>query len=361
MQRQSFIIFWLLAICALQAFAGVADRPFRVSADKQVIFSPGNLQFKAAQGTHQCADGTTQPGTWRFAEHQYDFVGSDNEQISATYDGWIDLFGWGSSGWSEGVKAYQPWATSTVNDDYYLEETGACMTGDFAFADWGVYNEINNDSPDTWRTLGKDEWHYLFCGRENAQNLFAMGTVNGVQGLIILPDGWETQAEMAFTPSTQNGLEWHSSRYENTNEGDRYQDNVYTATQWTLMESFGAVFLPVTGYRTGSTFDHANNYTDGWGHYWSSTAEGTLAYRVNFSKDYLNPLYKNIRNRGFAVRLVKDHTPSPSEYEGEINLLEDPEYKLSGNHSKASKFIQDGQLLILRGDKTFNAIGTQVK
>lgn len=51
---------------------------FSVAADKQVTFSPGNLQYKASTSI------------WAFAENQYDFVGSDNANISSTYDGWID-------------------------------------------------------------------------------------------------------------------------------------------------------------------------------------------------------------------------------------------------------------------------------
>ena len=337
-------------------------KPFSVSADKQILFSSGNLQYNAAQGSHQCADGSTQPGTWRFAEHQYDYVGDaengnvyqngvkcDNELISETYDGWIDLFGWGTSGWSDGVRAYQAWAASAASEDYYLSETGASMIGDYVYADWGVYNGIGNDAPQTWRTLGKDEWHYLFCDRQNAENLFAMGTVNGIQGLIILPDGWETREELPFTPSTQKGFEWHSSRFDNTNSEDRYKDNIYTALQWALMESLGAVFMPVTGYRAGPVFDHADNFTDGWGHYWASTAEGTNVYRVNFSKDYLSPLSQYARNRGFAVRLIKDveQVPPPEDqctdvttefsytmYKGETYLWEGTEYKTSGDHTK---------------------------
>lgn len=57
---------------------------FSVSATQQVYFSQGNLQYQAS---------TT---TWRFAEHQYDYVGADNENISSTYSGWIDLFGFGT-------------------------------------------------------------------------------------------------------------------------------------------------------------------------------------------------------------------------------------------------------------------------
>ena len=42
-----------------------------------------------------------------------------------------------------------------------------------------------------------------------------------------------------------------------------------------------------------------------------------------------------------------------------LNAIESP--SLQGRSGEASKFIQDGQLFILRGDKLFNAIGTQVK
>ena len=85
--------------------------PFSVSATKKVMFSPGNLQFNAMKGIHQCADGTSQQGTWRFAEHQWDYVGDatngnvyengtkcDNAKINSTYNGWIDFFGWGTNG-----------------------------------------------------------------------------------------------------------------------------------------------------------------------------------------------------------------------------------------------------------------------
>ena len=58
---------------------------FTINADgDQVHFSQGNLQYQASTNT------------WRFAEHQYDYVGADNANISATYTGWIDLFVWGT-------------------------------------------------------------------------------------------------------------------------------------------------------------------------------------------------------------------------------------------------------------------------
>ena len=54
---------------------GAINGVFSVSPSKQVWFSQGNLQYNAAQGSHQCADGTTKQGTWRFAEKQWHFVG----------------------------------------------------------------------------------------------------------------------------------------------------------------------------------------------------------------------------------------------------------------------------------------------
>ncbi|MBO4340529.1 MAG: serine/threonine protein kinase, partial [Bacteroidales bacterium] len=77
---------------------GAAVGLFSVSDSSQVYFSKGNLQYQA----------TTQ--LWRFAPQQYDFVGIDNNKISPTWGGWIDLFGWGTSGHGHGAVNYQPWS-----------------------------------------------------------------------------------------------------------------------------------------------------------------------------------------------------------------------------------------------------------
>ena len=61
---------------------GAKKGEFSVSADKKVYFSQGNLQYSPADDK------------WRFADNQYDVIGETNSQISDTYDGWIDLFGW---------------------------------------------------------------------------------------------------------------------------------------------------------------------------------------------------------------------------------------------------------------------------
>ena len=297
--------------------------PFSVSATKQVIFSPGNLQFNAMQGTHQCADGTTQQGTWRFAEHQWDYVGDatkgnvyegetkcDNAKINATYNGWIDLFGWGTSGWSGGVNAYKPYETSQRNKDYYPGgQSNTDLTGTYAKADWGVYNQIGEDPAGTWRTLTKDEWYYLVRGRKEAEKLFGLGTVNDVPGMILLPDDWITPEGVTFTPSTDKGLNWSStySFFINNNE-DNYSHNVYTSAQWDKMESGGAVFLPAAGDRLNGT--KVNDVLE-FGNYWSTTHYSSYSpYLFTFYKGSFSPQAYSAREDGrtfgHSVRLVSD-------------------------------------------------------
>ena len=307
----------LTLLIALMASSGLMSAAngigkFSVSTTQQVTFSPGNLQYNAALGTHQCADGTTQQGTWRFAPNQWDYAGSDNGNISSSYNGWIDLFGWGTSGWESGAVAYQPWSTSTSYSDYYPGGSlSNNLTGNFANADWGIYNQIGNDDPGTWRTLTRDEWVYLFHGRPNAENLFGLGTVNGVQGTIILPDDWQAPTGVTFEASTGKGLSWTNEEYYYNNAGNNYSHNAFVSGPsgtWDAMATSGAVFLPASGLRYGTSV----NYTGACGYYWSSTAYGSLydAYGLYFNGYGLDPQGYGDRYNGFAVRLVSGLTTS---------------------------------------------------
>ena len=248
---------------------------FSVSADKQVTFSPGNLQYHPANDE------------WRFAENQTDYIGDANSNIAADYDGWIDLFGWGTGD--------APTKSSTLHSDYST------------FVDWGT-NPIGADAPNTWRTLSKDEWMYIFYNRPNAQSLFALGSVNGVNGTIILPDNWTTPSGVSFVASTTQGLswEWDGSFYYNSN-GNNFSHNTYTAEQWQTMEQAGAVFLPASGFRWGTDVDYVGYY----GYYWSSAGDDEdYAYRVSFNSSGLYPQSYSIRNYGQAVRLAKTFVPT---------------------------------------------------
>lgn len=221
---------------------------FSVGSSKQVSFSKGNLQYNAALGSHQCADASTKQGTWRFAENQWDYVGNavngtvyqngekcSNALSSSTYNGWIDLFGWGTSGWNSGANKYQPYyIMSNSSADYYPGgDSNNDLTGDYVYADWGVYNEIGSFPPNTWRTLSSTEWNYMYSERENASLKRSMATVNNVKGFIFLPDNWILPNGIVFTPDATD-----------------FTINNYSPAEWFLMESAGAVFLPAAGNRS---------------------------------------------------------------------------------------------------------------
>ena len=255
---------------------GASYATFTVANGRQVSFSKGNLQYQASTGI------------WRFAENQYDCLENNNSNISETYDGWIDLFGWGTSGWNSGANAYQPWSTINASTDYtpggvYTND----LTGRYYNADWGVYNAISNggNQPGMWRTLTNDEWTYLFYNRSNASSKYGSATVNGMSGLVILPDLWTMPDSLTFYPGMSG-----------------FENNIYTTEQWYQMEQYGALFLPAAGYRQNSTIE----YTDISGNYWSSThADNGNAYNIFFYDDYLD--YDNgSRHLGFSVRLVRD-------------------------------------------------------
>ena len=232
------------------------------SGDK-IVFSQGNLQYV---------------GTWQFAEHQWDCFSASQ------YNDHRDLFGWGTGD--------APNKVSTNNGDYGT------------FTDWGT-NAITNggNKANVWRTLTKDEWVYLFYSRENAATLFGFGSVAGVNGLIILPDNWTTPEGASFSASTTLGLTDQGSYYHNGNNNN-YTHNTYTAEQWAVMESSGAVFLPAAAYRHGA--DSNIQYTELGGFYWSSTPySADKSYYLNFYSNDLDPQFNEMRYGGRPVRLVK--------------------------------------------------------
>ena len=201
----------------------VPQHSFSVADGQLVSFSPGNLQF-CTTGSHATAEGTAS-GTFRFAEHQYDYLGQANAAVSDTNSGWIDLLTWGSSGWHVSP-------CSEKDGDYDIES----LCGSEAYADWGVYNAIGSDAPGTWRTLTRDEWDYLVNrraastvdGTDSAR--YAEATVCGIKGLILFPDRFERPESIdSIVGINLNSFTLH------------FADNVYTAEQWALLETAGAV------------------------------------------------------------------------------------------------------------------------
>ncbi len=247
---------------------GAIKAAFSVSADKKVYFSKGNLQYQASTGT------------WRFAENQYDMIGEDNANISSTYSGWIDLFGWETSGYND----KNPYMTSS---DYSVYGDG---TNDIAGTnyDWGVNNAISNggNQAGMWRTLTYSEWTYLIDSRADASNKYGIASVNNVNGLVLLPDNWTIPTEVTFISGTSGN----------------YTQNTYSVSDWSKMEANGAVFLPAAGNRNGTSVNGVGAY----GGYWSRSGYSGAANSLYFNNNKVYTAYGIMRSSGQSVRLVQD-------------------------------------------------------
>ena len=234
---------------------GAIESLFSVSGTQKVYFSKGNLQYIASSRT------------WRFADNQYDYIGLNNSNISSTYNGWIDLFGWGTG-------------SNPTNTGF-----------NYTFIDWGN-NAISNggNTLNSWRTLTKDEWVYVFNIRNTVSGIrYAKAKVNGVNGIILFPDDWDNNT--------------YTLNMTNTTEAN-FDSNIISSSVWTMVfEANGAIFLSAAGGRLNSSVTNVGTY----GCYWSSTYEvNNCSYYVLFRND--NIVVDNIvySNNGLSVRLVCD-------------------------------------------------------
>lgn len=239
---------------------GFINGAFSVSETKQVYFASGNLQYNQSSFD------------WRFAEHQYDICGEKNNHCGDfSHDGYIDLFGWSTASTFFGID-------TAIDVNSYRGN----------FVDWG--HNVGND----WYTLSGDEWWYLILGRSNCEHLKAVGCVNNQNGLILLPDNWQLPENIRFTPGVANGngAEYYS------------QVNTFSKEQWEIMESAGAVFLPVSGSRTGSQYENSQNQCQYWSSYRfepnPTCAEILFLTSINVTRTNTYVFY------GIPVRLVKD-------------------------------------------------------
>ena len=244
---------------------------FSVNDSTKVYFSQGNLQYQASTNT------------WRFAEHQWDFVGADYRNSCFKNDFWIDLFGWGTSGYKK------------IKDDryaYFSKHNDIAGTN----YDWGVYNAILNggNKSEMWRTLTEREWFYLVCKRTNAEMLRNVAHVNGTMGLILLPDNWAKIDTVHFASTTDESKNKH-----------------YTLDEWTEMESKGAVFLPnisngYGSYWAATCYKILKKYYPAFPKYYWETAGGdNTAYCLIFNEEKISTVAKPRDNKCF-VRLVQD-------------------------------------------------------
>ena len=230
---------------------------FSVSPTKKVFFSRGNLQYQESTGI------------WRFAERQCSFVGVGNEKKMFRKRDWIDLFGWGTGN--------EPMKHSTNYDEYQN------------FVDWGK-NKIANggNCENLWRTLTHDEWDYVIKKRQTTSGFrFAQAKVNGVNGMLLLPDDWNT------TAYPLNNLNLTAVGFDS---------NSISAAEWGMLNQIGVVFLPAAGFRNGTSVKYVGSY----GFYWSASYinSGYMSYGVFFGGGDPNSDNLDYQCNGRSVRLV---------------------------------------------------------
>ncbi len=198
---------------------------FTVSSTKRVRFAKGNLQH------HPDTD------RWRMAGAQYDHL---TNPLADPEPGWVDLFVWQPEEWSYGQ----------------------------------------------WRALTADEWRYLLDFRTAAPKKRGLATIGDIQGLVLLPDGWQTPAGVAFLSGATD-----------------FVTNSFTFDQWTLMETAGAIFLPAAGNeRDGQVSGQGLA-----GYYWSSSPYDNLgAWNIAFHEAGIGTVYGHNRAHGYSIRLVQD-------------------------------------------------------
>ena len=305
------IFFFLAAIVSLNLMAteGALNGKFTINASgDQIVFSKGNLQYV---------------GTWQFATNQWDCIG-DSQQA----DDNRDLFGWGTGD-----------APNKVSDN--------CE--DYAtFHEWGA-NPITNggNAANLWRTLTSDEWRYLFVTRNKATELFGVGKIgNIVYGAILLPDDWTLPEGASFASASAKGYAFSTTSCDGYYSGCTGTDNEYTIEQWAVMEEAGAVFLPAAGYRGV----YGPNVV---GDYWSATAiDEWFAYAFLINTPNIFPTVCDLdKYNGVSVRLVQ---AAPIE-----TAIETP--SLQGRSGEAHKRLVNGQLLIEKNEKIYNAQGVELR
>lgn len=211
-----------------EAPQGAINGKFTINADgNQVYFSQGNLQYISSSNT------------WRFADNQWDHFGNDSDHFN---------FGVGNN-----------------------------LSNNIVNGGMGVIN---------WRKLTVDEWNYIFNTRETISGIrWAKGVVNGTNGVILLPDDWNT------SNYSLNGI-----------NGGTYNSNIISSATWiSSFESKGAVFLPAAGYYNNEYYEGVGDI----GYYWSSTPwiDG-ISYFVFFTSDGINPTDRYRTFLLLSVRLV---------------------------------------------------------
>lgn len=238
--------------------------------DVKVRFSPGNLRYDVENGI------------WSFFRNQYD---CGPATYAEGHDKEISLFTWGYGSWST-IPDAQEYVPGVVGGQVFSRSQ-----------DWGSRLAGGN----VWRTLSVDEAAYLFKDKSRV----GLAIVCGMNGDILIPDTFidpETnRGSCPFVPFTKSEIE------------DGYEDNIYSSeSDWSAMESAGAVFFPAAGSRKKDVIDLYGTMSA----YWTATSNRfdnpACAYKAYMNQTKSAVVIITDKDYGLSVRLVTDVGASPA-------------------------------------------------
>jgi hypothetical protein len=166
----------------------------------------------------------------------------------------------------------------------------------------------NDPCPAGWRLPTQDEWERLgdyncnpTSGGGSVYSIPATGkaTTTGFTWVPVVCANGECRPNGTWTSqSTRSG-------YVIYRTSDLAGHTITTATD--LIDDLPVepyLFLPATGYR--HNINGAQDGTGGNGYYWSSSINGTNAYRLTLGGSYFYPDDSSYRAYGFSVRCVRE-------------------------------------------------------
>lgn len=292
----------------------------RDGKEVKVRFTRANLHYRTADVENP----------WYLPLRQTDFVGKPG--LAAGYDGKytsqpvIDLFRWGATGYSDfNITVVNPvmqyvsssqssgsyWPYKPAKNQYLstINNNVDMRTNDDKYTDWGwMYGFMLNggksyEFPDLYYTLSGSEWKDLV-----GTYVHTCATVNGVEGVLMLPQTNEEDAKNALKAA---GIDirffyrLHNSYFDTHKTS--YTWSMITIDDYDKLKALNAVFLP----KAGSHYPGNPNPSYNELNYWESKCTSSNGsnfwvrlYDYSTSAD-LKQSNSSGKQMAFSVRLVK--------------------------------------------------------
>ena len=148
--------------------------------------------------------------------------------------------------------------------------------------------------------MKNSEYAYILSTRTTSSGIrYAKASIDGYNGVILLPDDWDAGYYTLNNYNTENA---------------NFNTNSISMSDWiSQLELHGAVFLPAAGQRHAANVTNANNITinnyNSQGRYWLSETNGS-GYKYQCRNHLISDQYCRLngedRREGLAVRLVRN-------------------------------------------------------